>query len=347
MKKTFIFLFFLILVILAAFRWASDSTPGPGSITGMIYSSNADPVFQLLTPDTLRVMTWNIAYAHGMGSDGVDYQPRNKAEYEEQLQGMAKLIRDSHADIVLIQEIDFDASRSHRMNQLQILSALSGLKFSAEAVTWDAGFVPFPYWPLKNQFGRVRSGGAVLSRFPILENDITLHPKPDANPWYYNAFYLFRYSQSVSILAGERQFSVINNHLEAYDRENREQQAELISELINQTNSDVPVIVFGGDMNSLPGQASVQHNFDDGYDDDYREDQTMNVLNSISGFREVVHDSLYTIRESDFHTFPSSDATRRLDYIFVSDSLRVIDFNIINIEGLSDHFPVTATLVWD
>lgn len=346
MKKISFILFLLIIAVAIVFQWASDSAPGPGNITGTIYSNAQETEYNLETPDTLRVMTWNIAYGHGMGSDGIGYHPRTKEEYEERMQSMARLIRDSRADIVLIQEIDFDSSRSHRMNQLQLLSAMSGLQFSAEAISWDAGYVPFPYWPLSHQFGRIKSGGAILSRYPILENDIILHPKPDSNPWYYNAFYLFRYTQTVTVRSGIRQFRVVNNHLDAYDAENREEQAIAIAGLLELPDETNPVIIFGGDMNTVPVKASQLYNFDDGYDDDYRNDNTMGILNDIRGFREIIHDTLYHSSEYEFHTFPASDPNRRLDYIFVSDTLDILDYEFIQAGELSDHIPFITTLVW-
>lgn len=349
--KTTVRILLVLLTLLAffflLFRWAGDSVDGPGRQNGFIYSASTDSAAEVIEPDTLRIMTWNIAYGHGMGSDGVGYAPKNPEEYDERLRKMAELIRDNRIDIVLIQEIDFKASRSHKVNQFEVLSRLTGLAFGAEAVSWDAGYVPFPYWPPNYQFGRTRSGGAVLSRFPVVANEVILHPKPEENPWYYNAFYLFRYSQIVTITAGDHRFRVINNHLEAYDNDNRSQQAGILADVAeSDTSSDAPVIVIGGDMNTVPEQASLVSDFNDGYDDDYRDDRTMSVLNNISGFREIVADSLYATHEDQFHTFPSTIPNRRLDYLFISDTMQVINYEIIPTGDLSDHLPVIATITW-
>ncbi|MCA1802273.1 MAG: endonuclease/exonuclease/phosphatase family protein [Rhodothermaceae bacterium] len=347
MKKTGFTLLILFTGFYLLFLWVSDSADGPGVHEAQIHATSLGDEAEITVTDTIRVMTWNIAYGHGIGSDGVGYIPKDKTEYEERIQSMASLIRDSKADIVLIQEIDFHASRSHKMNQLHLLSSLTDLKYGAEAVSWDAGYVPFPYWPLRHQFGRTVSGGAVLSRFPIRDNEVMLHPKPETNPWYYNAFYLFRYSQTVTIIAGDRPFKVINNHLEAYNSENREEQAISLAALsTNDTGSDAPIIVIGGDMNTVPVQATRLSDFDDGYDDDYRGDRTMNILNNMPGFREIIPDSLYNSREEDFHTFPSTTPNRRLDYLFISDSLDVVNFRFFPTGDLSDHLPVMATIVW-
>ncbi|MFU8860209.1 MAG: endonuclease/exonuclease/phosphatase family protein [Cyclonatronaceae bacterium] len=341
----------ILLIILVAgffilFNWAGDSVDGPGTQDGVIYSSNGYPA-DIPEPDTLRIMTWNIAYGYGMGSDGVGYAPKNPEEFEERLHKMAELIRDKQIDIVLIQEIDFHAARSHKVNQLEVLSRLTGLAFGAPAVSWDAGYVPFPYWPPDYQFGRTKSGGAILSRFPIVDNEVILHPKPDANPWYYNAFYLFRYSQVVTVLAGESRFRVVNNHLEAYDNDNRSKQASVLASVINSdSETDAPVIVFGGDMNTVPEQASRLTNFDDDYNDDYRDDSTMSVLNSIPGFREIIADSLYATCENRFHTFPSTMPNRRLDYLFISNTMQLLEYEFISTGNLSDHLPVIATITW-
>jgi len=192
------------------------------------------------------------------------------------------------------------------------------------------------------------SGGAVLSRYPITVNCVTLHPKPETNAWWYNAFYLFRYSQQVEIQWGEQVVWVINNHLEAYDQANRVQQANALGKMLPKFTdvAKAEVVIAGGDMNTIPPEAAMQYGYPDRPHADHRGDTTMNVLRNIPGFKEVVKVEDYLEHESAFFTAPAHAPNRRLDYLFVSENTRITDVRIIPTGDLSDHLPVLAELVW-
>ncbi|MGE0615805.1 MAG: endonuclease/exonuclease/phosphatase family protein [Bacteriovoracia bacterium] len=288
-------------------------------------------------------MTWNIAYGYGIGSDGVQYCPKPRAEFERRLTDMAELIRREQADIVLLQEVDFHARRSHFIDEMEYLRERSGLAYAAACVSWNHPYVPFPYWPLSYHFGRVKSGGAVLSRFPVLENRPVLHEKPRKNPWWYNWFYLGRYSQWVKIQGPGGEFWVANNHFDAYDGENRESHARRLGQFAEEMRMNgARVLGFGGDLNTTPPEATVKHGFADYTRDDYRGDRAIETLRGLAGFREVVGIDEYVAQESRYFTFPSVAPTRRLDYLFVDAEARMEGHRIISTGDLSDHLPLIA-----
>ena len=183
----------------------------------------------------------------------------------------------------------------------------------------------------------MESGGAVLSRRRIESNTVTLHPKPNANSWVYNAFYLFRYSQAVTIRWGKRNLRIINNHLEAYDRTNREEQAKALAAGLGVSAGTGGVDIVAGDMNSVPPEAELRHGFPDEPGTDFRDDATMEILRGIDGLREVVHPAA---NGSDGFTFPASKANRRLDHVFARDGLEVKRVRVLQTGDLSDHLPV-------
>ena len=140
-----------------------------------------------------------MSYGYGLGSEGVGYFTRPVTHFDNALQAMSALMRKEEVDIVLLQEVDFDAKRSHHQNQLAELSRRTGLGFQHALVSWDAFYVPFPGLNPKNQFGKIKSGGGILSRFPIIPIQSDLLPKPIENGKLYNFFYLNRYLQMVEI----------------------------------------------------------------------------------------------------------------------------------------------------
>jgi len=295
----------------------------------------------------LTVLTWNISYAYGIGSSGRGYIPHSPKEFQERLARIGRVIRDSNADIVFLQEVDFNSHRSHHVNQLKELSQMTGLNFVAPAVSWQANYIPYPLWPIPHHFGKVYSGGAVLSRYPILNNQVVLHPKPASNSWLRNMFYLFRYSQQVQIQIGSKNVIVLNNHLESYDKKNRIFQGAELARLVELIDSSHYLIIFGGDMNTIPLEASVRRGFADDEKGNFSDDTTMEIICDIHGFKEVVSPQSYLRNEPAYFTYPSDAPNRRLDYIFVPDNMKIVEAGVLKTGITSDHLPIKAVLEWN
>jgi endonuclease/exonuclease/phosphatase family metal-dependent hydrolase len=329
----YLILFFGALTLLLYFL-ANPS----GGLTSYVTDTSIPNKKPFKKGDTLTVLTFNMAYGYGIGSDGVGYKPKPKEMIYERLKNIALLIKDSNADLVLLQEVDFDASRSGNRNQVDFLLEHTGFNYAASAVSWDARYVPFPYLPISSHFGKVKSGGAILSRFPIVNQTTDFLPKPDSNPWYYNWFYLHRYIQTIQIDLGDSKVSFMNMHLEAYDVKNKALQARRLTELVK-NQSDL--IFFGGDLNSLPPNASQVSNFNDDYGDDYSADSTQIIIRSISNYTEPKKNNSL---ESDYFTFPPILPNRQLDYLFVQDSIQVLRYEVLNTGDLSDHRPILLTI---
>jgi endonuclease/exonuclease/phosphatase family metal-dependent hydrolase len=287
-------------------------------------------------PSVIKILTWNLGFLYGKGSEGPGYLPRTNAFYEERLQGLVNQIREWGPDIICFQEIDFDSSRSGNINQAEYVALHGGYPYIAEAVTWEANYIPFPYWPLSRNFGRMRSGGAILSRFPIKSHTLELMAKPSSNPWWYNLFYLHRYFQKVVIDIGGKDYSFINLHLEAFDKETRQNEARALTEKAKKEGIDF----IAGDFNMVPDISAKKRKYPES-DDDYEGDLSYGVLKK-SGLDEVIPEDIYGKDESRFFTFPSWRPNRRLDYIFFKKGLKMMRAEVLP-SALSDHLPLRAS----
>ena len=289
----------------------------------------------------MSILSWNIAYARGANPDNSVNETGGRRAVERRLQQMGALIRELEVDVVLLQEVDFGCRRSHHLDQLEILADSAGFSHAAPVVSWRARYVPYPYWPPTKHYGGVLSGGAVLSRFPVLSNRYCLHAQPAANPWWYNVFYLRRYTQFVTLGFGEERLVVVNNHLEAFDRVNRSQQARW---LVRAVRDCAAVWVVGGDMNMVPPEAARRHDFSDPDGDDYRNDNSQKYLRERLGMVDVVPVEDYLANETQHFTFPSEKPNRRLDYLYVCPTCKVLDYAVVPTAEFSDHRPVWARL---
>lgn len=345
MKKFLLVLGVIILLVIATFFWAAGGYQKAGVFSGNITRFNTSQKPDSAYSNKLRIMSWNISYAYGPNSDNSKFHPIPVTKMDDNLEHIAAEILKYNPDIVFLQEVDFNASRSHHLNQLARIAQMTGLEYAAPAVIWKANYVPYPYWPPQNQFGEINSGGAVLSRYPIESNKIVRLPKPSSNPFWYNMFYPFRFSQIVKVEIRGSEVTFINNHLEAYDIDNRTQQAYKLKELVTD-NAQSPVVVFGGDLNAVPYNAKKKNNFAFDSQDNYNGDTSLNILMSIKGFHEMVPLTDYYKDERKYFTFPSQAPDRRLDYLFVNDKYPILDYGIIKAGTASDHLPIYVDLKW-
>ena len=128
-----------------------------------------------------------------------------------------------------------------------------------------------------------------------------------------------------------------NTHLHAYDPRKRERQAAAIAAEV-EALGDVPV-VFLGDLNTTP-PGCRDRDFPSGDRDrySYREDATLRIL-ARAGLRAVPHDDA-----PEYHTYPTGDRNRTLDYVLFSRHWQVEEYRAIHDVKLSDHYPVEAAL---
>lgn len=290
-------------------------------------------------PSVIKILTFNIGFLYGRGSEGPGYEHREKDFYEKALSKLASEIKDWGPDIVCLQEIDFNASRSHNIDQAAFIAKKAGYPYVAEAVSWDSNYIPFPYWPLKNNFGKMKSGGAVLSRFPLSDHQVTLLAKPAANPWWYNLFYLHRYFQRVTITIGDKKFKLINLHMEAFDKVDRKAQTVKLAEKIKTEKIDI----VAGDFNTLPPSATKRSKFYN--EDDYENDGSYEAM-AKSMLHEVIPDEIYAKEENLYFTFPAWAPDRRLDYIWYKPDLKMMKAEVLP-SASSDHLPLRASFQID
>ena len=162
-------------------------------------------------PRQLRVLAYNVK--HGRGNDG-----------QVDLERTARVIRRLNPDVVALQEIDNQASRSGNIDEPQQLAKLTGLRHHAFGSFFD--------------FQGGEYGMAILSRFPLSEiNNLRL---PDgAEP---------RTSLVVTVEA-TKPFRLANVHFYATE-EQRLAQAQTLLDVLDKQPEMPSMIV--GDFNSQP-----------------------------------------------------------------------------------------------
>lgn len=171
----------------------------------------------------LKVLTYNVHHAN----------PPSKDDFID-LQSIAKVINESGADLVALQEIDVDTERSGKgINQAAELGRMTGMNhFFVKGIDYEGG----------------EYGIAVLSRFKILKTDSLRLPMKEGVSGEPRVLALI----TVSPAKGKK-IVFASTHLDLKP-ETRILQAEAITNYLKQVEHPV---VLGGDFNAMPGTAEI------------------------------------------------------------------------------------------
>ncbi|MCA9200468.1 MAG: endonuclease/exonuclease/phosphatase family protein [Planctomycetales bacterium] len=170
-------------------------------------------------PTTLRVLSYNIH--HGEGNDG-----------RFDLDRLAKIIQDSGADLVSLQEVDMRTARSGGVHQLDSLR--------------QAANFPFAYFGKAIDFQQGEYGNAVLSKWPATA--VCNVQLPQVQPSERRAALFVEFSFF------ETPIWFVATHLDAFNQANRTEQAAAI---VRQCQFR-PNVVLAGDLNSVRSSAPMQ-----------------------------------------------------------------------------------------
>lgn len=236
-----------LLLILALILRLTEWTP---SEVELCHSD--DDVVEVALPDTITLLSWNIGYA-GLGDDMdffYDGGKTTRTTEQRTAQNLTAIttILQSYAqsvDFILLQEIDFDSKRSYNVDQYEhIEEALDGFT-SVYALNYDTPFVPMP---LSDPMGKVRSGLAIFSKYPIARADRYAYPGGFSFP--VRLFNLKRCLLSAQIVAANGEILYLNNtHNTAYDTGGM-RDAEMV--FLNDYLTGKPLSITAGDWNSTP-----------------------------------------------------------------------------------------------
>ena len=300
----FTFLGFFCLAIHMALQPANRLFP-ESKLDKMAFHNAKPPSFP---SQELKIVTYNIGYAFGLYNNQGSLL--SKKEILQNLEEIAHTLKQTDADIIFLQEVDFDAHRTHSINQLEWLQSKLIIPYVASTTTWNKKYIPWPFWPPKNHFGKLISGQAVLSRFPLSKQSIHRFKKPSNNSFWYNWFYIDRIVQEIVVTINNQNYLLYHAHLEAFDKPTREKQIEWLSSSVIK-NADKTLFI-AGDFNT----------------------------DNLSHFSQAT--TFNPSLDNTSFTFPSSQAVKKLDYIFYTPQLLRKNAHTIKSIG-SDHLPVMAS----
>lgn len=259
-----------ILVFVIAFvGYLTITEYNPDDFESLALENGQAAVKTLSTDESFDVLTFNIGYAGLSETEdffldgGTKVQPDNKALVEENLAGIAGILDEHPADVLLLQEIDIEAKRTYRIDELEYLTGGLEDYSAAFAANYDCKFVPIPI-PF---MGRVYSGVVTYNSFVSTDAERVSLPVPFSWPVRVANMKRCLLVERVPLEDSDKELVVINVHPDAHvDSEGRATQIQFLLEYAYAEYAEGNYVIAGGDFNQgFPGASAVYELIDESF----------------------------------------------------------------------------------
>ncbi|MDG1480620.1 MAG: endonuclease/exonuclease/phosphatase family protein [Myxococcota bacterium] len=291
--------------------------------------------------EPLTVLSWNLQFAgsrqHHFFYDGGQAVHVPPEDVEETVRGITALLADEAADIALLQEIDRDADRTGRKDQLRrYLDSAPALRW-ASTPYHRSPYVPHP---LHKPLGRVDLHLGMLSRRGLLEPRRIALPLL-SEPRLRQAFNLKRAMMTAAVPVEDGSvLQIANTHLSAFSHGDGTlaKQVAMLREWMASHPPEQPWLL-AGDLNLLPPGDSPSRLETEA---DLYADAANPIVPLADSFSEAFGDLLAESART-YQPFGSEGPDRKIDYVFYGGPLEVIAAEVLQ-SDLSDHLPLKVTV---
>jgi endonuclease/exonuclease/phosphatase family metal-dependent hydrolase len=282
----------------------------------------SDNAATLNTPlPILRVGCYNIAHGRGGRYGATNWEGGSKAEKIERLKQIAKLLKDTQLDIVVLNEVDFSSIWSGHVDQARVIAEEADYPYIVEQRNLNMA-IPFV---------SIRFGNAILSKYPVSDTTFLDYPNPSEFIELFSGGYKEGVAAVVDLPDGS-QIQVVAVHLCVSSERIRIASARMMLEL--QQQSAIPTIALGDFNTAARGYP--------GFHEDADSNNAIDLLAASPQFSTLPQGLPLDPKHL---TFPSEKPDRVIDWIFVPPPWQIQNKEVLA-SNLSDHLPVVAELSW-
>ena len=314
----------------------------------------------LTAKDEHSVITYNIgfgAYDHefsffmdsgemkdGTKVAGSDSKAESKEVVIKNTNNSIKFVDELDADFYLFQEVDTKSTRSHNVNQYEMLKGLGSEYSLSFANNFHSAFLMYPF---TDPHGSVNSGLTTMSKYKINESIRKQYPvSTDFITKFTDLDRCFLLSR-IPVDNG-KELVLINTHMSAYDEGGiiRKEQLKVLNEALEVEYAKGNYVIVGGDFNhDIAGTKEV-------FESNQKVPEWVFELNDddlADGFTFVIADNyeeVATCRSTDMPYVEGENYTVVIDGFIVSDNIKSfraenLDANFVS----SDHNPVALYFI--
>ena len=259
----------------------------------------------------------------------------SKEDVEKNTAGSIGLIKEHSPDFCIVQEVDYDSSRSYKVDQRSAFMGIEGY-CSVFAENYHSSYLMYPF---NDPHGKNNAGIVTLSKYKIADSRRYAFPISDGFSKFTD---LDRCFSVTHIPVGEKTLSLISLHMSAYDKGGviRKQQAELLKSVLSAEYEKGNYVIAGGDFNQdLIGDLAK-----------FESEQAIPEWVSTYDGKDIPDGfSIVADKNSDVGSCRGADVVWErgktyicmIDGFIVSDNVTVKSVNVIDADfAFSDHNPV-------
>ncbi len=302
-----------------------------------------------LTPvdKELKVISYNIgfcAYTQDFSffmDGGSESRAKSEQSVNDVLDGIDELLQQENADIILLEEVDENADRSHHVDQRAFFTTNSNDCDAVFATNFDSAYL---FYPFTKPHGKSLSGLLTLSKFDISKSTRRSLPVEDS---VMKIVDLDRcYSVSTLPTDNGKELILYTVHLSAYTSDGTiaTQQLKMLTDDMKAQYDKGNYVVCGGDFNkdllldsgAIFGVSGEEYTWAQAFPTDMLSNTGLSL---VAPFDE--NNPAATCRNTDEPYKAQGQFNVTLDGFIVSDNVEVSDSNVIDTEFMySDHNPV-------
>ena len=264
----FILKFILTLLLVAVIAvggllgWLTATEFNPAPVESVELGRTGEHT-ALKTGEEITVLCWNVGYGGpGKNEDffmdgGTLSKPKDKETAVAYLNGICATVAEQTPDLLLLQEVDADSSRTYSIDERKLLNA--GMSCECYALNYSCPFVPVPWPPI----GKVHSGlYTVTDGITVDSAERISLPCPFSWPLRIANLKRCLLVSYLPVEGSDKQLVLVNLHLEAYDDgEGKIAQTNQLRDFIESEYAKGNYVIAGGDFNQVfPGSLDVYPN---------------------------------------------------------------------------------------
>jgi len=297
---------------------------------------------------TLTVLSWNIGYgglsetADFFMDGGTGVRTQDEESVSANMGAVIDLIGHTNADVVFLQEVDRNSTRSWHIDETQLVSAAFPGYQTAFASNFRVLYMPYPVPPM----GHIDSGIFTLTKFDAESARRVQLPCPFS--WPVRTLNLKRclLVERVPVEGSDKELVLINLHLEAYDSgEGKIAQTRMLAELMQAELDRGNYVIAGGDFNQ--SFSSIDTSMYPLQGGDLWECGEIDTTEFSDGWQFLMDTAHPTCRSLD-RPYDRSDPGFQfymIDGFIVSDNIEVGSIGTVDLDfANSDHNPVGMTV---
>lgn len=296
--------------------------------------------------ETYGIVTYNVGFGAYLPDfsffmDGGDHsvaKSRDSVEYA--ISGAADAVAKLEPDFIAFQEVDLDGTRSHHVNEFELLRKEFGEYSNNYAVNYDSAFLAYP---LLEPHGKNKACIATFSRFGM---DSALRRSLPISTSLSKVLDMDRcYSITRIPVEGGKELVLFNIHMSAYGSDDsvRAGQIQMFVEDMTREYEAGNYVICAGDFNhdlkTMDETAEPEFSWAYPFPRTKLPEGFAFALDFLS---DAERDGLWdSARNADMAYIPGETFTITLDSFIISDNIEVVSYTNLNLGyAYSDHDPV-------